>query len=74
MNDSSAVPDAADVARLIRDRIAVQSPVAAIVLGSGLGGLAGSIEDAQSIAYDELPGFARAKSVCRRGPQNRREP
>jgi purine-nucleoside phosphorylase len=53
------VPDAADVARLIRDRIAVQSPVAAIVLGSGLGGLAGSIEDAQSIAYDELPGFAR---------------
>jgi purine-nucleoside phosphorylase len=59
MTTSPALPAAADVARLVRERIDVGSPVAGIVLGSGLGGLAKRIEDAQSIGYDELPGFAK---------------
>lgn len=59
MNDAPTTPDAADVARLIRERIRIDAPVAAIVLGSGLGGLAKGIEEAQSIAYEDLPGFAK---------------
>jgi purine-nucleoside phosphorylase len=42
----------------VRDRIAVGAPVAGIVLGSGLGGLAKRIENAQSVPYADLPGFA----------------
>lgn len=53
------LPDAADVAALVRSRIRIDAPVAGIVLGSGLGGLARRIEDARSIPYDELPGFAK---------------
>jgi purine-nucleoside phosphorylase len=52
------LPAAADVARLIKERIDTGSPVAGLVLGSGLGGLARRIESAQSISYSELPGFA----------------
>lgn len=53
-----SLPSAADVARRVRETISVGSPVAGIVLGSGLGGLASRIESAQSIPYAELPGFA----------------
>jgi purine-nucleoside phosphorylase len=35
-----------------------ERPVAAIVLGSGLGGLAQEIENAESIDYHEIPGLA----------------
>lgn len=51
-------PDPVDaaVARL-RAQIAHLAPKVAIVLGSGLGGLADRIEDAVRIAYRELPGF-----------------
>ena len=45
-------------ARFIRSR-APQDTRVAIVLGSGLGAFADSLEDAQAIAYDEIPGFAR---------------
>lgn len=42
-------------------------PRTAIVLGSGLGALAGEIEDAVSIAYDELPYFAHASAPGHQG-------
>ena len=43
------------------DRLALGSPpVAAIVLGSGLGGLADRIEGARRIAFAEVPGFPQA--------------
>lgn len=45
----------------VRSRLPVQSPVAAIVLGSGLGGLAGRIEDATRVSYRDIPGFAEPK-------------
>jgi len=41
----------------IRDRLGVQSPVAAIVLGSGLGALAERITNARRVPYGEVPGF-----------------
>ncbi|TIU85206.1 MAG: purine-nucleoside phosphorylase, partial [Mesorhizobium sp.] len=33
------------------------APTAALVLGSGLGGLVDQVEDARRIPYAELPGF-----------------
>lgn len=49
---------AQDVARQVRAAISVDPPVAGIVLGSGLGGLAKRIEAPRSIPYSDLPGFA----------------
>lgn len=46
---------AADV---VRSRCDVRAPVAAIVLGSGLGGLARRIAGAVRIPYADIPGFA----------------
>jgi purine-nucleoside phosphorylase len=52
------LPSAQAVARRIRDAIPVASPVAGLVLGSGLGGLSKRIEDQRYIPYSDLPGFA----------------
>ncbi|MFN2563794.1 MAG: purine-nucleoside phosphorylase [Gemmatimonadaceae bacterium] len=55
---------AAAAAAAIRDRVAsaagVAAPVAGIILGSGLGGLAGKTVGAQSIPFSEIPGFPSA--------------
>jgi purine-nucleoside phosphorylase len=47
-------------AEVIRARIPGDSPVAAIVLGSGLGSLANDIERSVSVPYGEVPGFPSA--------------
>ena len=52
--------DALAAARRIRDRLGDPMPAAAIVLGSGLGGLADEIQDARSVAYGDVPGFPAA--------------
>lgn len=49
---------AADVADTLSERLGVRSPALAIVLGSGLGGLAARIEDARLVPYGEIDGFA----------------
>jgi purine-nucleoside phosphorylase len=67
MNASLVLPDAAEVAALVRSRIEFDAPVAGIVLGSGLGGLARRIADARSIPYEELPGFAKPTVVGHAG-------
>jgi purine-nucleoside phosphorylase len=41
----------------VRAKLGVKSPVAAIVLGSGLGGLADRVKDAKRVPYAEIPGF-----------------
>ncbi|MBC7931460.1 MAG: purine-nucleoside phosphorylase [Rubrivivax sp.] len=46
-------------ARFIRSRLAEDVRVA-LVLGSGLGAFADELEDASSLAYSEIPGFARS--------------
>ncbi len=43
---------------VVRSRLPVQAPVAAIILGSGLGGLARRIADPHRLPYGEIPGFA----------------
>jgi len=52
--------DAVRAADAIRNRLPRGIPAAAIVLGSGLGGLADMIEDAKRIPYAEIPGFPSA--------------
>lgn len=54
---------ALETARFVRARLGAREPVAAIVLGSGLGGLAASIEGARRVPYAEVPGF-HASSVA----------
>ena len=56
MSDFAAVRRAAEV---VRGRAGVE-PAVGLVLGTGLGELAGSIDDARAIPYDELPGFPAA--------------
>jgi purine-nucleoside phosphorylase len=51
----------------VRARIAVRAPVAAIVLGSGLDGLAGRIEDPASVPYAGIPGFHATHVAGHRG-------
>ena len=53
-------------ARLLRARRA-EAPRVALVLGSGLGAFADAVEDAVSVPYDEVPGFARATVEGHRG-------
>jgi purine-nucleoside phosphorylase len=57
-NPETLYERAEHAARLIRARAGEDVRVA-IVLGSGLGAFADELEDAQSIPYDEIPGFAR---------------
>lgn len=48
---------AADAAAAIRSRIGSESPVAGLILGSGLAGLADRFEDARRVSYADIPGF-----------------
>jgi purine-nucleoside phosphorylase len=52
--------EALAAAELIRHRVGDFSPVAAIVLGSGLGKLADGVENATAIDYRDVPGFPAA--------------
>lgn len=58
---------AREAAAVIRERLGVQSPVAAIILGSGLGGLADKIENARRISYGDIPGFHATHVVGHKG-------
>lgn len=62
----SATPDIAAAARLLSGRLTA-TPVATLVLGSGLGHVLDGVQDAVSIPFDELPGFPRAGVVGHAG-------
>jgi len=54
---SSHAANVAAAARIIQSRLGGLKPKIAIILGSGLGGLADKVESAVKISYAELPGF-----------------
>ena len=56
-HDASAAQRAA---KHVRARLGSERPVAAIILGSGLGGLANRITDAVRVPFAEIPGFPSA--------------
>jgi purine-nucleoside phosphorylase len=59
---------AARAAAALRDRFGDrESPALAIVLGSGLGGLADRLDDVASVPYAELPGFPLVTVAGHRG-------
>lgn len=57
LHGAAAARTAADHVRV---RLGVERPVAAIILGSGLGGLAGRLTDAVRVPFAEIPGFPSA--------------
>ena len=61
---TAAAKAAADT---IRARLGVRDPVAAIVLGSGLGELAARIENPASVRYADIPGFHATSVAGHRG-------
>ena len=52
-----SVPDAARAADFLSGRLRGLGPRVAVVLGSGLGGLADRVEDAVRVPYAEIPGW-----------------
>lgn len=62
MNTPYGTDAARAAAALIRGRIAV-APRVGIILGSGLGGIAATIDDAVRIPYRDVPGFPDATVV-----------
>jgi purine-nucleoside phosphorylase len=54
----TAVP-VGEIAAFLKERVH-GSPQVILILGSGLGGVAEEIEDAQRLLYEEIPGFPRA--------------
>jgi purine-nucleoside phosphorylase len=64
---SYGVAAASRAADFIRARAGIETPVAAIILGSGLGGLAHRIADAVPIPFADVPGFPTATVVGHAG-------
>jgi len=64
------VTDVATIAGELRARLGARlygGPRAVIVLGSGLGGLAGALDDPARVPYADLPGHPRANVAGHRG-------
>jgi len=57
----------ARAAAAVRERLGGRAPEVALVLGSGLGGLAERIGDAVRIGYDAIPGFHQPTVVGHKG-------
>jgi purine-nucleoside phosphorylase len=64
---SYGVNAAARAAEAIRARIGTATPVAGVILGSGLGGLAQRIADPVAVPFAEVPGFPSATVVGHSG-------
>lgn len=56
-----------DAAAAMLEAISPQLPATAVILGSGLGGLAATLEGAQTVSYSALPGFPTATAVGHSG-------
>jgi purine-nucleoside phosphorylase len=51
----------------LRDRLGVEKPRVLLVLGSGLGTLADTFDNATSVPFEDVPGFARAAVTGHKG-------
>jgi purine-nucleoside phosphorylase len=60
MKNEYSTEAAIKAAKATRERAASQQPAIGIILGSGLGGLSTSIENAVRIPFGEIPGFPEA--------------
>ena len=69
MSDVYGAGAARLVADALRERLGVRSPAAAIILGSGLGGLAARLEDAVRVPFRDIPGFPTATVVGHSGDE-----
>jgi len=58
---------ATEAAAVVRRALGVREPAAAIVLGSGLGGLAERLENPRRVAFRDVPGFPAATVVGHAG-------
>ncbi len=65
--DTHGRADGRRAADAVRERLGVQAPVAAIVLGSGLGALADRVQGATRVPYGEIPGFHAPRVEGHRG-------
>ncbi len=63
MKNEYSAEAARKAAQAIRKRAGARQPAVAIILGSGLGGLAGAIENAVRIPFGDIPGFPEATVV-----------
>ncbi len=59
MTEQYGAQAAKTVAAALRDKLKVQSPALAMILGSGLGKVAGSLEHASKVSYAEIAGFPK---------------
>lgn len=66
-SDRYGAAAAAAAAAVVRERLGVRAPVAAIILGSGLGGLADRLDDARRIDFADVPGFPPSTVVGHAG-------
>ncbi len=55
------------VADAMRDRLQVEEPVLAMILGSGLGKVAASMESPRKVSYADIPGFPQVSVVGHAG-------
>ncbi|HVZ48248.1 MAG TPA: purine-nucleoside phosphorylase, partial [Gemmatimonadaceae bacterium] len=58
MTDAWGAAGAARAAAAVRARVAVADPAFALILGSGLGAVAGRVAATGAISYADIPGFA----------------
>ncbi|CAN5294944.1 purine nucleoside phosphorylase I, inosine and guanosine-specific [soil metagenome] len=66
-NDGFGATAASRSADFIRSRVGDKQPVAGVILGSGLGGLAARIANPIAIPFADVPGFPRATVVGHAG-------
>lgn len=62
----SLVTDIAEAASFVRDKVSIE-PRTAIVLGSGLGGLADRLSERESVPYETIPHFPRSSVIGHTG-------
>lgn len=63
MSEQYGAAAAKTVAAAMRDKLGVEAPAMAMILGSGLGKVAASLESPRKVAYRDVPGFPQVSVV-----------